>query len=259
MNDTIFHATSFQSASNFLEYNGLKTSDLLLNKSELEITKQITPKQYLYYTSFARSLTSGFINSTIPQTILHLNKRYIKNLGTLTPLKFPHLAPNYDEMEDRLLTNLPIIPLKAITQISIIIPEHTIEQETFHLANLLNNTKVKTQTYTSIKHITKNQPTPFHTPTQPIPKQQLDGSEAFIHFLQTNQLPKHPEILSLINYEMFGTHPTLTSFLNLAHPNNLKHWHLIRLYAKHHNLKIKDLYKKLFEYRSLVREQYNPY
>lgn len=129
MNDTIFHAASSQSASNFLEYNGLKTSDLPLNKSELEVTKQITPKQYPYYTSFARSLTSfarsltsGFINNTSTQAILHLNKTYIKNLGTLTPLKFPHLAPDYDEMEDRLLTNLPIIPLKAITQISINLP-----------------------------------------------------------------------------------------------------------------------------------------
>ena len=76
-------------------------------------------------------------------------------------------------MEDRLLTNLPIIPLDAIQQISIIIPHYQSANQTFHIANPLNNNKVKIQSYKSLQHLTKNQPQNYYIPPQPIPPQQI--------------------------------------------------------------------------------------
>jgi hypothetical protein len=261
MKDTIFHSTTFQSASNFLEYNGIKTSDLLLNKQELEATKPLNKKQYLYYLSLTRSLTSSFIQHIVPHTIIHIKKQYIKNLGTITPFNFHHNSntfhkQNYHEMEDRLLTNLPIIPLDAIQQISIIIPHYQSVHQTFHIANLLNNNKVKIQSYKSLQHLTKNQPQNYYLPPQPIPPQQLDGTEYFIHFLLTNKIP--PSTPHIQYSTIPGITPTLSKTENFSHPNNIKNWHNIRLFAKHHNLNEGDIINKLYEYKSLVQDQYNP-
>lgn len=125
----LYHKTSYYSMLNFLLYGGLKTSDLFLNESERNFSHELSPRlaKKLYFMSFARSLLSNFLNSDHTQVIIHIDADRLRQYGSISPFHYHNLATRVegrcnhagDEMEERLFTDLPFLPLDVIIQVDL--------------------------------------------------------------------------------------------------------------------------------------------
>lgn len=133
--EVLFHLTS--GIKNILTHGMLSLSPLVSNEAETQSMQdklKVAPKK-MFYLSFARSLHSDFIRTTIPRiyrggreplTVFEFNGSRISRYGKVAPFNFMQnvmVDPGEhvdDEMEDRLVSDHSAIPITAATRLHVV-------------------------------------------------------------------------------------------------------------------------------------------
>lgn len=262
----LFHKTGYLNMSNFLIYGGIKTSDLYLNQIERDVVVYYISgyENYLYYMSFARSRHSAYIETGPIQILIQFDRNKLRNFGKLRPFHYHNIINNRihgyndvcNEMEDRLFTDKPLIPLSTIVrieitwdkemqychdtffQIQVIISKLTELGIPFEFHSVRKIMAPKPKKYNIIKSRTgitvDGVDIPFIDDMIPTPKN--DHSERVYDFLFEKKQPSsYADIggyLESSSYALPGKCCVVTSRYNYAHPDNLRTWHKIRQEAR---------------------------
>lgn len=261
----LFHKTGYLNMMNFLGYGGIKTSDLYLNQTEREVVEGYIRgyEKFLYYMSFARSRHSSYIETGHIEILIQFDRHKLRNFGKLRPFHYHNInnrihgySDEVNEMEDRLFTDKPFIPLSTINHIEISWDKDMqYWQNTFHhirvIITKLTELGIPFEFHTSRKFMAPKPKKcnvvrsgsgitvdgidiPFIYDAIPTP--QIDNSDLVYDFLFEKKQPSSYE--EVIGYQQSSAYAlpgkccAVTSMHNYAHPNNLKTWHKIRQDAR---------------------------
>ena len=274
----LFHKTGYLNMMNFLGYGGIKTSDLYLNQTERDVVEGYIRgyEKFLYYMSFARSRHSSYIETGHIEILIQFDRHKLRNFGKLRPFHYHNInnrihgySDEVNEMEDRLFTDKPFIPLSTINHIEISWDKvMQYWQNTFHhirvIITKLTELGIPFEFHT-IRKIMAPKPKkcnvvrsgsgitvdgidiPFIYDAIPTP--QIDNSDSVYDFLFEKKQPSSYEgvigYLKSSAYELPGKCCVVTNMHNYAHPNNLKTWHKIRQEARRRDTThlMPDIYK----------------
>lgn len=125
--EILFHATPNKFIRSIATSGSISLSHLLADHSELLLIrrqlKNNTDK--LFYLSLARSLHSEYLSKSLGGdiTVFEFNSQTISKYGKISAYDYFSDAEDSkktDEMEDRLISDHPIIPLKVVTRMHVV-------------------------------------------------------------------------------------------------------------------------------------------